>query len=118
MRAVFIRHGQSIGNAGVRCHNLASIELTDLGWRQAREIARAWTKPPTLIVTSPYLRTRQTAEATIQRFPDVLVDTHPASAATPIAEPHRSVLSVGCRAVVGALYLAQAGSDTADAAHP
>lgn len=77
MRAVFIRHGQSTGNAGVPCHDLASIELTELGWRQAREVARAWTEAPTLIVTSPYLRTRQTAEATIQRFPDVPVEVWP-----------------------------------------
>ncbi len=68
MRAVFVRHGQSTGNAGVPCHDLASIELTELGWRQAHEVARAWTDTPTLIVTSPYLRTRQTAEATIRRF--------------------------------------------------
>lgn len=77
MRAVFIRHGQSTGNAGVPCHDLASIELTELGWRQAREVARAWTEAPTLIVTSPYLRTRQTAEATIQRFPNVPVEVWP-----------------------------------------
>lgn len=37
MRAVFVRHGQSTGNAGVPSHDLASIELTELGWRQARE---------------------------------------------------------------------------------
>ncbi|MGI8367326.1 histidine phosphatase family protein [Sphingomonas paucimobilis] len=77
MRAVFIRHGQSTGNAGVPCHDLSAIELTELGWRQAREVARGWTEAPTLIVTSPYLRTRQTAEATIQRFPDVLVEVWP-----------------------------------------
>ena len=77
MRAVFIRHGQSTGNAGVPCHDLASIELTELGWRQAREVARAWTETPSLIVTSPYLRTRQTAEATIQRFPVVPVEVWP-----------------------------------------
>ncbi|RSU63251.1 histidine phosphatase family protein [Sphingomonas sp. S-NIH.Pt1_0416] len=77
MRAVFIRHGQSTGNAGVPCHDLASIELTELGWRQAREVARAWTETPSLIVTSPYLRTRQTAEATIQRFPAVPVEVWP-----------------------------------------
>ena len=77
MRAVFIRHGQSTGNAGVPCHELASIELTELGWRQAREVARAWTETPSLIVTSPYLRTRQTAEATIQRFPTVPVEVWP-----------------------------------------
>lgn len=77
MKAVFIRHGQSTGNAGVPCHDLSTIELTELGWRQAREVARGWMEAPTLIVTSPYLRTRQTAEATIQRFPDVPVEVWP-----------------------------------------
>ena len=31
MRAVFIRHGQSTGNAGIPCHDLSAIELTELG---------------------------------------------------------------------------------------
>ena len=31
MRAIFIRHGESTGNAGVPCHDLAAIELTERG---------------------------------------------------------------------------------------
>jgi len=31
MRATFIRHGQSTGNAGIPCHDLATIELTEKG---------------------------------------------------------------------------------------
>lgn len=31
MRAIFIRHGQSTGNAGISCQNLALLELTDKG---------------------------------------------------------------------------------------
>ena len=77
MRAVFIRHGQSTGNAGIPCHDLALIELTELGWQQAREVAAGWTERPSLIVTSPYLRARQTAEPTIERFPDVPVEVWP-----------------------------------------
>jgi broad specificity phosphatase PhoE len=77
MRAIFIRHGQSTGNAGIPCHDLALLELTDLGWQQAREVAASWTETPDLIVTSPYLRTQQTAAATIQRFPDVPVEVWP-----------------------------------------
>ncbi|MCL1962490.1 MAG: histidine phosphatase family protein, partial [Desulfovibrionaceae bacterium] len=77
MKAVFIRHGQSTGNAGVPCHDLASIELTDLGHEQARDIAGSWTEAPSLIVTSPYLRTRQTAAPTMERFPDVPVEVWP-----------------------------------------
>lgn len=39
MRAIFIRHGENTGNAGVPCHDLGAIELTELGQEQAREVA-------------------------------------------------------------------------------
>lgn len=77
MRATFIRHGQSTGNAGLPSPDLASIELTDLGWQQARAIAAEWRETPALIVTSPYLRTQQTAAPTVERFPDVPVEVWP-----------------------------------------
>jgi broad specificity phosphatase PhoE len=77
MRVVFIRHGQSTGNAGVPSHDLATIALTDLGWQQARAVAAGWAEVPTLLVTSPYLRTQQTAAPTIERFPDVPVAVWP-----------------------------------------
>ncbi len=77
MRAIFIRHGQSTGNAGIPCDDLASIPLTELGWGQSREVAAGWTETPDLILTSPYLRTRQTATATIERFPNVPVGVWP-----------------------------------------
>ena len=77
MRAIFIRHGQSTGNAGIPAHDLALLELTELGWRQSREVAAGWTETPSLIVTSPYLRTQQTAAATIERFPNVPVEVWP-----------------------------------------
>ena len=77
MRAVFVRHGQSTGNAGPPCHDLASIELTELGWAQARQVAADWEERPSLIVTSPYLRTQQTAVPTIERFPNVPVEVWP-----------------------------------------
>ncbi len=47
------------------------------GWRQSREVAVGWTETPDLILTSPYLRTRQTATATIERFPNVPVGVWP-----------------------------------------
>ena len=77
MRAIFIRHGQSTGNAGIPCHDLALIELTELGWQQAREVAAEWSEAPDLIVTSPFLRTQQTAAPTLERFPDVPVEVWP-----------------------------------------
>lgn len=77
MRAIFIRHGQSTGNAGISTHDLSLLELTELGWSQAREVAESWTETPNLIITSPYLRTQQTAAPTIERFIDVLVEVWP-----------------------------------------
>ena len=77
MRAIFIRHGESTGNAGVPCHDLATIELTKRGQEQARHVAASWAEAPSLIVTSPYTRTRQTAAPTIARFPAVPVETWP-----------------------------------------
>jgi broad specificity phosphatase PhoE len=87
MRATFIRHGQSTGNAGIPCHDLALLELTELGWRQSREVAASWTETPDLIVTSPYLRTQQTAAATIERFPNVPVEVWPIQEFTYLGVP-------------------------------
>src|SRR3546814_8437298 len=42
MRAIFIRHGESTGNAGVPCHDLATIALTERGHEQARAVAASW----------------------------------------------------------------------------
>ena len=77
MRAIFIRPGESTGNAGVPCHDLATIALTQRGEGQASRIAREWPEAPSLIVTSPFQRTRQTAAPTIARFPGVAVETWP-----------------------------------------
>src|SRR3546814_16303498 len=71
MRAIFIRHGENTGNAGVPCHDLATIALTERGHEQARAVAASWPQAPALIVTSPYTRTRQTAPPPIARFPGV-----------------------------------------------
>jgi len=77
MKATFIRHGQSTGNAGLPSNDLALIELTDLGHEQARDVADGWAEAPVLIVISPYLRTQQTAAPTIARFPGVPVEVWP-----------------------------------------
>lgn len=77
MRAIFIRHGESTGNAGAPCHDLATIQLTERGHEQALQVASSWTEAPALIVTSPYTRTRQTAAPTMARFPSVPVEVWP-----------------------------------------
>ncbi|GET43820.1 histidine phosphatase family protein [Microseira wollei] len=64
----FIRHGESESNAGLPTSDPFAIKLTDRGDQQAKQIALSFTQQPSLIVTSPYLRTKQTAQLTIERF--------------------------------------------------
>ncbi len=45
-----------------------SIHLTDAGHRQAQWVAEAFQEAPTQIIISPYIRTRQTARPTLDRF--------------------------------------------------
>lgn len=77
MRVIFIRHGESTGNAGVPSFDLSKLELTSTGHEQAVRTAAAWEQTPTLIALSPYLRTHLTARPTIARFPQVPVEILP-----------------------------------------
>lgn len=88
MRVIFVRHGESTGNAGVPSFDLSKLELTEAGRAQAELTAAGWQLPPTLIALSPYLRTHQTAEPTIQRFPEVPVEILPMAEFTYL-EPSR-----------------------------
>ncbi|HPY41087.1 MAG TPA: histidine phosphatase family protein [Thiolinea sp.] len=63
-----IRHGESTANAGAVTHDPSSIPLTATGWQQARHLADQFEACPDLIVTSPFLRTLQTAAPTRSRF--------------------------------------------------
>jgi 2,3-bisphosphoglycerate-dependent phosphoglycerate mutase len=64
-----IRHAESIGNAGLVTSRPDTIPLTRKGAEQALRLADSFTRPPALIVTSPFIRTEQSARPTIQRFP-------------------------------------------------
>jgi broad specificity phosphatase PhoE len=75
MQAIFIRHAQSTANAGEPTSDFARVPLTELGWQQARTLAASWTFAPSRIILSPFLRTIQTADPTIARFPQVPVET-------------------------------------------
>src|SRR5215475_7985470 len=64
-----IRHAESIGNAGLATSRPDTIPLTGRGIEQASYLADSFSQAPALIVTSPYIRTQQSAKPTIQRFP-------------------------------------------------
>ncbi len=73
----FIRHGESEANAGYPTLLPPIIELTKKGYEQAEQIAQAFDMPPSLLVTSSYTRTLQTAWATYKRFSDVPIEELP-----------------------------------------
>lgn len=77
MRVIFVRHGESTGNAGMPSFDLSKLELTSLGRDQAVSVAASWGRAPTLIALSPYLRTHLTAQPSIDRFPHVPVQVLP-----------------------------------------
>jgi broad specificity phosphatase PhoE len=77
VRVWLIRHGQSESNAGLPSLDYHGIPLTELGRQQAERIAEVFADPPRLIVSSPYLRARHTAQPTIDRFPAAACEEWP-----------------------------------------
>lgn len=73
----FIRHGESEGNAGLPAKSDAQTPLTEKGRRQAAFVPKQITTPPDLFVISPYVRTAQTASPTLDKFPNIPVETWP-----------------------------------------
>lgn len=73
----FIRHGESISNANLPTTHPAASELTEKGHREAEYLAQAFSSKPDLIVVSPYIRARQTAVPTINRFDPITVAEWP-----------------------------------------
>lgn len=62
---VFMRHGESIGNAQSRWQGQSDYELTEKGRAQARALAARWKSEGVkfdLIITSPLVRAKETAE--------------------------------------------------------
>ncbi len=80
-----IRHGESAANAGTTMTYTGETPLTEKGKEQSIFVSQAFTEAPDLLVTSPYLRAQQTAEATCQRFPDVPMEEWPIHEFTYIA---------------------------------
>lgn len=67
----YIRHGESMANAGFTTSSPAEIPLTDKGHIEAQKASSLFIHAPGLIVTSPYLRARQTASYTANKFPSI-----------------------------------------------
>lgn len=65
-----IRHAQSSSNAGQPTEAPATTPLSELGYEQARLLANSMDQEPDLVVTSPYVRSLQTAQPLMDRYPD------------------------------------------------
>jgi 2,3-bisphosphoglycerate-dependent phosphoglycerate mutase len=87
-RVFLIRHGESESNTGLPSADPGAIPLTAAGHRQAEQIARVLADVPALIVTSPYLRARQTAEPMVSRFPATACQQWPVQEFTYLGDLH------------------------------
>jgi phosphohistidine phosphatase len=91
MRVILFRHGAALDRADPACPPDAERGLTDEGRRKVRKAARGLQAvgcKPTRILTSPYLRARQTAEIAAEVLgvpPERLVQT---DALLPEAAPY------------------------------
>lgn len=74
----WIRHGESLGNAGARTADSAGYSLTGRGASQAAALAGWLPREPGLIVTSNYRRSRETAAPVAARYADSPVEEWPA----------------------------------------
>lgn len=74
MKKVFlVRHAESASNAGRKTTNPVNNPLTEFGQEQARRFTSLWggkEEQPQLIVTSPYIRTQQTAAPFRAKYPE------------------------------------------------
>ncbi len=67
----FIRHGESESNAGQKTTHPRTINLTYRGRSEAHDKAAEFVAKPDLIITSKYVRTKQTAEPFLKKFGEV-----------------------------------------------
>ena len=69
----FIRHAQSEANASkdYRADNFSvpTVCLSELGLKQAEKVIDYFETAPDLIITSSYVRTKQTAKHLINKYP-------------------------------------------------
>jgi len=77
----FIRHAESEANAdkNYRADNFSIplVHLSEVGLKQAKEVLNYFSLPPDLIVTSSFLRTKQTAKPIIKKYSSVVQEEWP-----------------------------------------
>lgn len=89
---LFIRHGESVTNSGGTWPNPFTNPLTEKGRDQADLLSSVLTEEPNLIVTSPYVRTKQTAEPVIHKWPAAEHEEWPVQEFTQLCYQTRGLL--------------------------
>lgn len=64
----FIRHAQSMGNIGHRSKDIQSIDLSEYGYQQAKDLIHQIPYIPDTIIHSTYIRTKLTADPIINHY--------------------------------------------------
>ncbi|CAM4451035.1 MAG: 2,3-bisphosphoglycerate-dependent phosphoglycerate mutase [Legionella sp.] len=72
-----VRHGESSINAGTWSTNPADAQLTILGQKQAQTAATNITETPDLIICSPFIRARESADFISKNWPKVPLNIWP-----------------------------------------
>lgn len=67
----WIRHAESEANAGLATQDDGAISLSPIGFEQAKQIPTLFPAAPDLIITSPFLRTKLTAQPLLDKYPQV-----------------------------------------------
>ncbi|MCA0404241.1 MAG: histidine phosphatase family protein [Proteobacteria bacterium] len=71
------RHGESEANLGNWSITPGNSPLSALGKKQAEQMALKVDKQPDLLIISPFLRTKETAEPLLNRWPNTKTETWP-----------------------------------------
>lgn len=69
-----IRHAESLSNIGEKSDTHGGIGLSSEGYKQALKLSEQIDFTPDLIIVSPYIRTQQTAEPLIKKYPQTTVE--------------------------------------------
>lgn len=104
MGIIWVRHGECGDNAGLPAAALGLSPLTEIGQKQAKAFAAGLDKAPELLVHSPFLRTRQTAQAILDRFPHTPVEVWPIQEITVLGAIHFQNTTWRERSVDSELY--------------
>src|SRR5256885_1339306 len=117
---LLVRHGESQSNAGLATPNPVKVALTSLGHKQARQVATFLKEnmPLNLIVTSPYLRTKQTAEPTRQLFSTTAVEEWEVQEFTYLSSMHQEQSATEDRKPLVEIYWSMCEPFFMDSSYP